>query len=77
MVYSFISKNLVIFRLQYDPQIYNHALENVEGFERFEDFISTFPIRRGKTKSNDEEDDTVVGELKVTHNEVFFIDFFH
>lgn len=39
----------------------------VPEFKGFNDFIATFPLRRGKTKSpkDDEEDDTNVGEFKV------------
>lgn len=34
-------------------------------FNGFEDFISSFHIYRGRAKSRDEEQDTIVGEFKV------------
>lgn len=46
-------------------KIYHKELEKVPEFKGFNDFIATFPLRRGKTKSkDDEEDDTDVGEFK-------------
>ena len=38
----------------------------MEEFNGFEDLISSFPICRGRAKSREEEEDTVVGEFKVT-----------
>jgi hypothetical protein len=34
-------------------------------FERFEDFVQTFTIRRGKNRTRDEIEDQTVGEFKV------------
>lgn len=47
-------------------KVYHKELEKVPEFKGFNDFIATFPLRRGKTKSpkDDEEDDTNVGEFK-------------
>ena len=48
-------------------QIYHKELEKVPEFKGFNDFIATFPLRRGKTKSKDDEDeDATVGEFKVS-----------
>jgi hypothetical protein len=45
-------------------QVYYHELE--KQFDYFQDFIKTFPLRRGKLKSMEEdEDDSTVGEFKV------------
>ena len=41
----------------------------MDEFNGFEDFISSFHIYRGRAKSRDEEQDTIVGEFKV--GEVF------
>ena len=40
-------------------------LEKVDEFSGFEDFITSFPLYRGRAKSREEEEDTVVGEFKV------------
>ncbi|KAL9983681.1 hypothetical protein ACROYT_G005897 [Oculina patagonica] len=47
-------------------KVYHKELEKVPEFKGFNDFIATFPLRRGKTKSSkdDEEDDGIVGEFK-------------
>lgn len=47
-------------------KIYHKELEKVPEFKGFNDFIATFPLRRGKTKAkdDDEEDDCDVGEFK-------------
>ncbi|XP_028415074.1 myoferlin-like [Dendronephthya gigantea] len=46
-------------------KIYFNELE--KQFDRFQDFIKTFPLRRGKFKSvEDDEDDGTVGEFKGT-----------
>ena len=50
-------------------KVYQTELEKVQEFNGFEDFISTFPIYRGRAKSREEEADTIVGEFKV--NNVF------
>lgn len=47
-------------------KVYQKELERVEGFSGFEDFINSFPLCRGKAKSREEEEDTVVGEFKGT-----------
>ncbi|EDO27731.1 predicted protein, partial [Nematostella vectensis] len=44
--------------------VYQTELERVEEFGGFKDFILTFPIRRGKAKSKDDQEDAVVGEFK-------------
>lgn len=46
-------------------QVYQSELEKVEQFYGFEDFISSFHIYRGRAKSREEEEDTIVGEFKV------------
>ena len=46
-------------------KVYQTELEKVEEFSGFEDFINLFPLYRGKAKSREEEEDTVVGEFKV------------
>lgn len=46
--------------------VYQTELEKVEKFDGFQDFISSFPFYRGKAKSREEEEDTVVGEFKGT-----------
>ena len=47
-------------------KIYHKELEKVPEFRGFNDFIATFPLYRGKTKSKDDEDDDGnVGEFKV------------
>ena len=51
-------------------KVYQTELEKVQEFNGFEDFISTFPIYRGRAKSR-EEADTIVGEFKV--KEVFVV----
>ncbi|KAM7540290.1 hypothetical protein Aperf_G00000029285 [Anoplocephala perfoliata] len=44
-----------------------HPLEDCEGFYHFEDFSSTFPLYRGKSKENKEEDeDNFAGDFKGT-----------
>ena len=43
----------------------------MDEFDGLEDFISSFDIYRGRAKSRDEEQDTIVGEFKV--KEVFFL----
>lgn len=47
-------------------KIYHRELEKVPEFRGFNDFIATFPLYRGKTKSSkdDEDDDGTVGEFK-------------
>lgn len=46
-------------------KIYHKELEKVPEFRGFNDFIATFPLYRGKTKSKDDEDDDgTVGEFK-------------
>ncbi|XP_022792926.1 myoferlin-like isoform X1 [Stylophora pistillata] len=47
-------------------KVYHKELEKVPEFQGFSDFIATFPLRRGKTKShkNDDEDEGAVGEFK-------------
>lgn len=45
-------------------QIYPDKLENVAQFKGFNDFVTTFPLRRGKTKSA-KDGDTEVGQFKV------------
>lgn len=37
----------------------------MDGFSGFEDFITSFPLYRGRAKSKEEEEDTVAGEFKV------------
>lgn len=51
-------------------KVYHKELEKVPEFQGFSDFIATFPLRRGKTKShkNDDEDEGAVGEFKVGKN---------
>ncbi|XP_048585076.1 myoferlin [Nematostella vectensis] len=44
--------------------VYQTELERVEEFGGFKDFILTFPIRRGKSKSKYDQEDAVVGEFK-------------
>lgn len=47
-------------------KIYHKELEKVPEFRGFNDFIATFPLYRGKSKSkDDEDDDSCVGEFKV------------
>ena len=48
----------------------------MEEFSGFEDFISSFPIYRGRAKSREEEEDTIVGEFKVGEgfNDIFVKD---
>ncbi|KAL9983693.1 hypothetical protein ACROYT_G005909 [Oculina patagonica] len=46
--------------------VYQSELEKVEQFYGFEDFISSFPVYRGRAKSREEEEDTIVGEFKGT-----------
>ena len=47
-------------------QIYRHPLEEDKSFGGFNDFVQNFSLERGK--QDDEEDDNVVGEFKVTNN---------
>ena len=73
--YLKISKENFNFKLNFDFfyrnfQVYQTELEKVDEFDGFEDFISSFHIYRGRAKSRDEEQDTIVGELKV--GEVFY-----
>ncbi|XP_073240204.1 myoferlin-like [Porites lutea] len=42
------------------------ALEDMPQFRGRNDFVSTFPLRKGKTKSAKDEDDTIVGQFKGT-----------
>uniref|UniRef100_A0A5F8GS56 Dysferlin n=1 Tax=Monodelphis domestica TaxID=13616 RepID=A0A5F8GS56_MONDO len=44
-------------------QVYDTALENVEGFEGLSDFCNTFQLYRGKTQE-ELEDPSVIGEFK-------------
>lgn len=46
-------------------KVYQTELEKVDKFRGFNDFILTFPITRGKTDDDEDEDDNVVGEFKV------------
>ncbi|KAJ7336523.1 hypothetical protein OS493_011733 [Desmophyllum pertusum] len=46
--------------------VYQTELEKVDEFNGFGDFITSFPIYRGRAKSREEEADTIVGELKGT-----------
>ena len=46
-------------------KVYQTELEKVQEFSGFEDFITSFPVYRGRAKSREEEEDTVVGEFKV------------
>ncbi|XP_028412829.1 myoferlin-like isoform X1 [Dendronephthya gigantea] len=47
-------------------KIYPSELEECDGFERFEDFVQTFTIRRGKNRTREESDEHTVGEFKGT-----------
>jgi len=40
----------------------------VPQFGGFNDFVRTFTLRKGKTKSAKDEDDTIVGQFKVTNS---------
>lgn len=52
-------------------KIYHKELEKVPEFRGFNDFIATFPLHRGKTKSKDDEDDDAsVGEFKVLNIDI-------
>ncbi len=49
--------------------MYENELEEVEGFDEFNDFMETFPLLRGK--KTDEEDDEIrrfSGKFKVCIN---------
>lgn len=50
--------------------MYHKELEKVPEFQGFSDFLATFPLRRGKTKTHkdDDEDEGSVGEFKVRKN---------
>lgn len=52
-------------------QIYPSELEECELFERFEDFVQTFTIRRGKNRTRENTDEQIVGEFKVRGCKVF------
>ncbi|XP_048584806.1 myoferlin isoform X2 [Nematostella vectensis] len=45
--------------------IFPKELEKM-GYEELQDFVSSFPLKRGKAKHEDEEDEGVVGELKAS-----------
>ena len=51
--------------MKFKFKVYQTELEKVQEFSGFEDFITTFPIYRGRAKSREEEADTMVGEFKV------------
>ena len=53
-------------RIYFSIQVYPTELEKVDFFSGFQDFVETFFIHRGKTKSKADEDETVVGEFKVS-----------
>lgn len=69
--YLKISKRNVMFKHNFNYwfhrnfQVYQTELEKVDEFDGLEDFISSFDIYRGRAKSRDEEQDTIVGEFKV------------
>ena len=46
-------------------QIYKNVLEKQENFNRFSDFIETYPLTRGKAE--DDEEPEFAGEFKVKH----------
>lgn len=48
-----------------DWQIFHCELENVKQFEGLNDFVSTLHLKRGKWRGEEEDEDDVVGELKV------------
>lgn len=52
--------------------MYGTELEKVEVFNGFQDFVETFYIHRGKVKSKSEEEETIVGEFKVSSMESCF-----
>ena len=52
-------------------KIYTNELEECAEFEKFEDFVQTFTIRRGKNRTRSDDDSHVVGEFKV--NEVLYV----
>lgn len=70
-----IPKRNILFKVNFyyffhhNFQVYQTELEKVDEFDGFEDFISSYHIYRGRAKSRDEEQDTIVGEFKV--GEVF------
>ena len=47
-------------------KIYPNELEDCEEFEKFEDFVQTFTIRRGKNRTKSDDNCHIVGEFKVT-----------
>ena len=47
-------------------KIYPTELENCEKFEKFEDFVQTFPISMGKVRCKTDSDKHIVGEFKVS-----------
>lgn len=51
----------------YCYKVYGTELEKVEVFNGFQDFVETFYIHRGKVKSKSEEEETIVGEFKVSY----------
>ena len=46
-------------------KVYDTELEKVDPFNGFQDFCDTFFFHRGKKKSKENEEETVVGEFKV------------
>jgi len=65
-----IPKRYILFKVKLtisSPyfQVYQTELEKVDEFNGFEDFTSSFHIYRGRAKSREEEQDTIVGEFKV------------
>ncbi|KAK3706775.1 hypothetical protein QZH41_015339 [Actinostola sp. cb2023] len=59
----------------YKPMtIYQTELERVDKFKGFNDFILTFPIRRGKVDEEEDEDESKVGEFKQLPYDVSILD---
>lgn len=46
-------------------QVFHRELEKLDQFEKLNDFIGTYALRRGKTKTNLDDDKSSVGEFKV------------
>ncbi|CAH3022077.1 unnamed protein product, partial [Porites evermanni] len=51
---------------EHTKKILPSALEDMPQFRGRNNFVSTFPLRKGKTKSAKDEDDTIVGQFKGT-----------